>query len=125
MVRKKPLKKLRRKRMKLTKLASLVYEILSTNHESREDDYVLMFEVWNKLSPTARNIWEIPMGDFIFILKDKWKLPNEQSIRRARRKVQEHYTETRGHKYIKRMNRQEVVKSNLRLVAAESTTPSY
>ena len=111
--------------MKLTKLANLVYEILSTNHESREDDYVLIFEVWNKLSPTKRNIWEIPMGDFFFILKDKWKLPNEQSIRRARRKVQEHYTETRGLKYNKRMASQGIVKSSLRLVAAESTNLNY
>ena len=111
--------------MKLTKLANLVFEILLNNKEARDDDIVLIFEVWNKLSPLNQNIWEIPMGDFFFILKAKWKLPNEQSIRRCRRKVQEHYTETRGLKHRKRMDRQEIVKSNLRLVAAESTNTNY
>ena len=65
------------------------------------------------------------MGDFHHILKKQWKLPNEQSIRRTRRKVQEHYPETRGEKYNKRMSKQETYKSDLRLVAAESTGPSY
>ena len=111
--------------MKLTKLAREVYGILSENQEAKDDDNVLIFEVWNKLATTNRNVWEIPMGDFFFILKDKWKLPSEQSIRRCRRKVQQHYTETRGFKYHRRIANQDIVKSNLRLVAAESTTPSY
>jgi|TARA_Y100000004_G_C8701275_1_gene321738 acetone carboxylase gamma subunit len=111
--------------MKLTKLANLIYEVLEENQEARNHDDVLIFEVWNRLTPIDRNIWEVPMGDFFFILKNKWKLPNEQSIRRTRRKVQEHYPETRGTKYINRKARQENVKSNLRLVAAESTNPNY
>ena len=111
--------------MKLTKLANLIYEVLEKNEEARNDDDVLCFEVWNELAPTGQNIWEIPMGDFHHILKRQWKLPNEQSIRRTRRKVQEHYSETRGSKYNKRIARQESVKSNLRLVAAESTNPNY
>ena len=80
--------------MKLTKLANLIYEVLEKNEEARNDDDVLCFEVWNELAPTGQNIWEIPMGDFHHILKKQWKLPNEQSIRRTRRKVQEHYSET-------------------------------
>ena len=111
--------------MKLTKLAYLVHGILTENEEARDDDNVLIFEVWNHLSPNQRNIWEIPMGDFFFILKHKWKLPNEQSIRRCRRKVQEHYPETRGNKYTKRLIKQKGLRSELRLIAAESTGPSY
>ena len=76
--------------MKLTKLANLIYGVLEESEEARNDDNVLIFEVWNNLTPTDRNIWEIPMGDFFFILKDKWKLPSEATIRRTRRKVQEH-----------------------------------
>ena len=110
--------------MKLTKLANLIYEVLETSEEARNDDDVLCFEVWNKLAPVD-NIWTIPVGDFHHILKRQWKLPNEQSIRRTRRKVQEHYPETRGTKYINRKARQEKVKSNLRLVAAESTNLNY
>jgi len=110
--------------MKLTKLANLIYEVLEVNEEARNDDDVLCFEVWNKLAPVD-NIWTIPVGDFHHILKRQWKLPNEQSIRRTRRKVQEHYPETRGTKYINRKARQEKVKSNLRLVAAESTNLNY
>ena len=110
--------------MKLTKLANLIYEVLEKNEEARNDDDVLCFEVWNKLAPVD-NIWTIPVGDFHHILKRQWKLPNEQSIRRTRRKVQEHYPETRGTKYNNRKARQEKVKSNLRLVAAESTNLNY
>jgi hypothetical protein len=110
--------------MKLTKLANLIYEVLEQNEEARNDDDVLCFEVWNKLAPVD-NIWTIPVGDFHHILKRQWKLPNEQSIRRTRRKVQEHYPETRGTKYNNRKARQEKVKSNLRLVAAESTNLNY
>ena len=110
--------------MKLTKLASLIFEVLEVNEEARNDDDVLCFEVWNKLAPVD-NIWTIPVGDFHHILKRQWKLPNEQSIRRTRRKVQEHYPETRGTKYNNRKARQEKVKSNLRLVAAESTNLNY
>ena len=110
--------------MKLTKLANLIYQVLENNEESRNDDDVLCFEVWNRLAPIDHNIWEIPMGDFHHILKKQWKLPNEQSIRRTRRKVQEHYPETRGSKYVKRIARQESVKSNLTLIAAESRNPS-
>ena len=110
--------------MKLTKLANLIYEVLETSEEARNDDDVLCFEVWNKLAPVD-NIWTISVGDFHHILKRQWKLPNEQSIRRTRRKVQEHYPETRGTKYNNRKARQEKVKSNLRLVAAESTNLNY
>ena len=110
--------------MKLTKLANLIYEVLEQNEEARNADDVLCFEVWNKLAPVD-NIWTIPVGDFHHILKRQWKLPNEQSIRRTRRKVQEHYPETRGTKYNNRKARQEKVKSNLRLVAAESTNLNY
>ena len=100
-----------------------MYQTLVENEESKNDDNILIFDVWNKLA--GRNIWEVPMGDFFFILKDKWKLPNEQSIRRARRKVQQHYIETLGSKYNMRINNQDSVKSNLRLIAAESTNPNY
>lgn len=111
--------------MKLTKLANLIYGVLEESEEARNDDNVLIFEVWNNLTPTDRNIWEIPMGDFFFILKDKWKLPSEATIRRTRRKVQEHYSETRGSKYYARKGRSSEMKNNLRLIAAESSTPSY
>tara|TARA_Y100001973_G_C5201758_1_gene338301 strand:- start:1311 stop:1643 length:333 start_codon:yes stop_codon:yes gene_type:complete len=108
--------------MKLTKVANIVHDVLINNEEAKDDDCILVFDVWNKLA--GRNIWEVPMGDFFFILKDKWGLPNEQSIRRCRRKIQEHYPETRGSKYIKRMKRQESVKTSLNLVAAGSRNPS-
>tara|TARA_R100000781_G_C4070646_1_gene124360 strand:- start:277 stop:639 length:363 start_codon:yes stop_codon:yes gene_type:complete len=110
-------------KMRLTKLSKIVYQTLVENKESRNDDNILIFDVWNKLS--GRNIWEVPMGDFFFILKDKWKLPNEQSIRRMRRKVQQHYIETRGSKYNVRLGNQNTIKSELRIVAAESTNPNY
>ena len=109
--------------MKLTKLANLIYGVLESNEEARDDDDVLCFEVWKELAPTS-NIWEIPMGDFHHILKKEWKLPNEQSIRRTRRKVQEHYLETRGLKYSKRIANQEKVKNHLSFIAAESRNPS-
>ena len=109
--------------MKLTKLANLVYEILSINEEARDDDDYLVYGVWCKQAD--RNIWEIPMGDFYLILKNEWNLSSDQTIRRTRRKVQQHYPDTRGKKYVKRMLRQEDFKSNLKLVAAESTNPNY
>ena len=105
------------------KTIDLVLNVLRNQKDLRDDDDALIFEIWNQLTPV--NIWEIPLGDFMLITRKKWKLPSEQSIRRARRKCQELYPDTRGEKYLKRMGMREHIKNELRIAGAESTNPGW
>tara|TARA_Y100001963_G_scaffold159336_1_gene262613 strand:+ start:966 stop:1292 length:327 start_codon:yes stop_codon:yes gene_type:complete len=107
----------------MKKTVDLVYDALSEKVELRDDDDALIFEVWNQLTPM--NIWDMPLGDFLLITRKKWKLPSEQSIRRARRKCQELYPHTRGKKYLKRMGMQDKIKNELRIVGSEATNPGW
>ena len=59
------------------------------------------------------NLKETTVYDFYGKLIHK-KLPKPSSIRRARRKCQEHYPETRGESYAKKQRHQTVIKKDVK-----------
>lgn len=70
---------------RLQTMEKVVLEILEKSPKAREDDYVLMWLVCEKLSP---EIITKPFADVMYHHKS-WGLPNWESVTRARRKVQE------------------------------------
>lgn len=70
---------------RLQTMEKVVLEILEISPKAREDDYVLMWLVCDKLAP---DIITKPFGDVMYHHKS-WRLPNWESVTRARRKIQE------------------------------------
>ena len=64
---------------------TIVLEVLENSPKAREDDYVLMWLVCQKIKP---EICEKPFADVMYHHK-AMELPNWESVTRARRKVQE------------------------------------
>lgn len=74
--------------------AELVKKILEERPEARNSDYVLYSIICEK---TNKKVLSLPF-DMVLSLLDKRKIPNFETIRRTRQKVQEEFPELKGSK---------------------------
>lgn len=99
--------------MNILKHREVVEKLLKENPALRDDDNRLVANVWNKnLIHNKINPLEISAYRLLEILS-KGSLPNTESIRRIRQKLQQEFPELRGEKYNKRHSLQDSVKEQL------------
>ena len=84
-----------------SKLFNVVLNLMTDNEESRNNDTVLCWKVYEQQT----NIEELSARQFFTKLFDK-RVSSFSSITRARRAVQQHYPELRGTVYEKRHKKQ-------------------
>ena len=96
-----------------------VKSVLTTNTHCRNSDVYLVYEIWSqeimdnpKLIDDQSQINQIHMIDMFRMWKDKL-ISHPSDIMRARRKVQEEHTHTRGKVWKERHKQQEQVKQDL------------
>lgn len=84
---------------------ALVKQILTKNPKTRDDDKMLVAVVWHHLLGAERLQTESAM----WLLKKyvQGDLPNAESIRRTRQKLQEKHSHLRGEKYEQRQEKLE------------------
>ena len=82
--------------MKLKRIEETVREVLENSLRARNDNYVLVLEVFEKLGvPVGNNFKEIMLEH------KKYGLPGFESVVRARRKVVEEHPELQSNEKIK------------------------
>jgi len=76
---------------KLYKVEDIVYQVLQEVPETRDDDFVLVAETYNRINP------EIKYCNFneVMLAHKELKLPYFESISRARRRLQNIFEELR------------------------------
>lgn len=106
--------------MSINKMVDKVQAVLNDDEKARDNDYRLECIIYSKYF----NLSEISVLDFYFKLNDG-KIPSQASIRRARRKCQELYPNTRGKKYDKRQHKQKDVKDQLNEARTKASSPGW
>ena len=97
-------------------MVKIVKGFIIANKDFADNDVDLTYNIWKWQLRRARPPKKIESMTAKSLMKC-WKdgvISSPSSIGRGRRKCQEHYPETRGEIYAKRMNRQEEVKQDLR-----------
>ena len=84
---------------KLIKLEPIVKEVLEENPEAREDDFVLITEVVNRVEPAVGHL----QFNVVMLGHKTMKLPTLESITRCRRKLQNQYEELQSTKYLQKL----------------------
>lgn len=69
----------------LFKMEDVVKDILSWNPNTRDDDFILIYEVYRKINPL---VLKLSFGE-ILLCHNHFGLPSFESIRRSRQKVQQ------------------------------------
>lgn len=69
----------------LFKMEDVVRDILSWNPNTRDDDFILIYEVYRKINPL---VLTLSFGE-ILLCHNHFGLPSFESIRRSRQKVQQ------------------------------------
>lgn len=87
----------------IKRIETAVKEILEENKEARDDDFILIAEVYNKLVPECINL---PFS-VVMLGHNELKLPVQASITRARRKIQAQYKELRASKKVQEARKAE------------------
>lgn len=77
----------------LKRIANKVYAALVDKPESRDDDRLLMYMIWNK------ECQSLPLGTKFLDAFLDGKVSNPESIRRTRQKIQEKHCMLRGDKW--------------------------
>lgn len=88
--------------MKLKKLEPIVKNVLEENIQARNDNFVLVLEVYKKL--------DIPVRfDFMGLMLEhsKYELPSFESVVRARRKVVEKIPELQSNRIIEKLRKEQ------------------
>ena len=106
----------------ISKLVEHIKIILENDPKARDNDHRLECIIYSKLYKI--DLEKTNVFDFYTMLMHK-KIPNSSSIRRARRKCQELYWDTRGSKYTKRQEKQSQVKDELQDAKLNSSNPSW
>ena len=100
--------------MNLLNNKDIVLKLLSSNSHLRDDDSRLITNIWYKtLINNNINPKELSAYEFLELL-NKGLLPNAQSIRRVRRKLQEVYPELQGKLWAARHSEEKNVKKQLK-----------
>ena len=76
----------------LKSTTELVKKILEERPEARNSDYILYSLICERVN---RKILNLPF-DMVLSLLDKRKIPNFETVRRTRQKVQEEFPELKG-----------------------------
>lgn len=79
------------------KMEDTVRDILSWNPNARDNDFILIYQVYTVINPL---LLSKPFGE-ILMLHSHYGLPSFETIFRARRKVQQHNPDLRATKKIK------------------------
>ena len=106
--------------MKISKLVDRVQDVLNDDDKARDNDYRLECIIYSKYFDLSK----INVLEFYHKLNDS-KIPSPASIRRARRKCQELYPNTRGKKYDLRQHKQKDVKDDLNDARSKASNPSW
>lgn len=98
--------------MKIASIKEVVSKVLTNHPESRDNDRLLILKVWAEEMPELRskNMTFISFSH-AFI---QGKLPDTESVRRCRQKLQELHPELRGKNYKGKQMHQEDVKQELK-----------
>lgn len=89
--------------MVTVKMQDTVKDILTNNPEAREDDFILIAEVFSRLRPEIKG-YSI---DFVLRHHKEYRIPSFSSIVRARRKLQEKYPYLQPSKKVKEIRQAE------------------
>jgi len=106
----------------ISKLVDEIKIILEDDVEARDNDLRLECIIYSRLYKI--DLEKTNVFDFYIMLMHK-NIPNNSSIRRARRKCQELYWDTRGSKYTKRQEKQNQVKEELQDAKLNSSNPAW
>ena len=106
--------------MSLTKMVDKVQAVLNDDEKARDNDFRLECIINSKYFKLEK----VNVLEFYHKLNSS-KLPSPASIRRARRKCQELYPNTRGCKYLHRMEKQKMVKDELNEARTKASNPSW
>lgn len=112
--------------MKLNKCKDLVTDILTEKPETRDNDILLMQEVWRKQMEFygVQNLDDQPIC-FLFKSMRNKRVSHPSSIKRVRAKLQEQCPNLRGEVYNKRHKHQFNVLDELETLCAETISPAY
>lgn len=83
----------------LFKMEDVVKDILSWNPNTRDDDFILIYEVYRKINPL---VLKLSFGE-ILLCHNHFGLPSFESIRRSRQKVQQNNSDLRATENTRRM----------------------
>ena len=99
--------------MNILKNKDIVLNLLQNQINLRDNDFKLLANVWHRhitnLGISPKNY---SAHDLLLMLAEG-KLPNSESVRRIRQKLQEEFKDLRGVNYAKRHNQKEKVKEQL------------
>ena len=106
--------------MSLTKMVDKVQAVLNDDEKARDNDFRLECIIYSKYFKLEKvNVLEY------YHKLNNGKIPSPASIRRARRKCQELYPNTRGCKYLHRMEKQKMVKDELNEARTKASSPGW
>ncbi len=88
--------------MKLQKLEPIVKKVLENNKQARNDNFVLVLEVYKDLNIPVK--FEF-MG--LMLEHSKYELPSFESVVRARRRIVEKFPELQATKVIEKLRKEE------------------
>lgn len=95
----------------IKKIQSLVQELLESDPKYRDCDKVLSAKIWSIQMGGFEALKSTNAFDFLCeYVKKKGKLYSQESIGRARRKIQENHPELRGKSYRKKKEQEAEVK---------------
>lgn len=108
-----------------TKLYDLIVEILQEKPICRDNDYYLMYVVYDQMWPliNANKSWQEASKEDMFGAIHDNKLPTMSSIGRARRLAQQNFPDLRGDKYKARQNK--ATKKMKGFIATQTYTDTY
>ena len=112
--------------MKINKCKDIVVDILTEIPETRDNDILLIQEVWKTQSRNVSvvDLLNEPVGLLFEMMKGKL-LSHPSSIKRVRAKLQEQCPNLRGEAYNKRHKLQKEVLNDLETLCAEARSPAY
>lgn len=88
---------------KVKQVENIVKVILEENEQARNDDFVLITEVYNRLVPNVMNL----TFNITMLGHKELRLPAFESITRARRKLQEKHEYLRATEKVQELRKEE------------------
>lgn len=93
-----------------------ITQILLHTPEARDDDRILLANVWyhEATGVFSKDISNIPLFDFLKVYQNgKKAISSSESIRRIRQKLQEEYVGLRGKKYVQRQKHSKTIQMTI------------
>ena len=99
--------------MNILKNKDIVLNLLQNQIHLRDDDFKLLAKVWHRhITNLGIDAKKYTAYDLLLMLAEG-KLPNSESVRRIRQKLQEEFKELRGTNYEKRHNQKGKIREQL------------